>query len=161
MKQLFDVSSILDLINKLEIVNRTFQKLVPIELGYRGLDTLLPQDVLNDAYETAMNICLYGALNKQEYNYLVDGVQRVNGFILIKNYTMKRTIRDAAKLAYLVRLIELGINEVSHYAKEADTAMAVNHWFQEDEIAVSMLFKFANAMGATLQLLYRSGQHNQ
>ena len=37
---------------------------------------------------------------------------------------MKRAVRDAAKLAYLVRLIELGINEVSHYAKEADTALA-------------------------------------
>ena len=37
---------------------------------------------------------------------------------------MKRAVRDAAKLAYLVRLIEFGINEVSHYAKEADTALA-------------------------------------
>lgn len=124
MKQLFDVSSILDRINNLEIVNRTFQELVPIELGYRGLNTLAPQYVLKDAYETAMNICLYGALNKQEYNYLVDGAHRVNGFILIENYTMERAVRDAAKLAYLVRLMELGINEVSHYAKEADTALA-------------------------------------
>ena len=71
-----------------------------------------------------MNICLYGALNKQEYNYLVDGAHRVNGFILIENYTMERAVRDAAKLAYLVRLMELGINEVSHYTMEADSALA-------------------------------------
>ena len=38
-------------------------------------------------------------------------------------------------------------------AKLSRTAQAVNHWFLEDEIAVSMLFKFANAMGATLELV--------
>lgn len=38
-------------------------------------------------------------------------------------------------------------------AKLSRTAQTVNHWFLEDEIAVSMLFKFANAMGATLELV--------
>lgn len=38
-------------------------------------------------------------------------------------------------------------------AKLSRTAQAVNHWFLEDEIAVSMLFKFANALGATLELV--------
>lgn len=38
-------------------------------------------------------------------------------------------------------------------AKLSRTAQAVNHWFLEDEIAVSMLFKFAEAMGATLELV--------
>ena len=38
-------------------------------------------------------------------------------------------------------------------AKLNRTAQAVNHWFLEDEIAVSMLFKFAEAMGATLELV--------
>lgn len=124
MKQLFDISSILDRTDSLEIVSRTFHKLVPIELGYRGLDKLTAKDVLNDALETAMNICYFGSLNKQEYNYLTDGAHRVNGFILIENYTMERAVRDAAKVAYLVRLIQLGINEVHHYTKEADMDLA-------------------------------------
>lgn len=124
MKQLFDVSSILDRTDTLEIVSSTFHKLVPIELGYRGLDTLSAQDVLRDAFDTAMNICLYGALNKQEYSYLTDGAHRVNGFILIENYTMERAVRDAAKVAYLARLIETGTNEVRHYSKDIDAALA-------------------------------------
>lgn len=124
MKQLFDVSFILDRTDTLETVSSTFHKLVPIELGYRRLDTLTPQDVLKDAYDTAMNICLYGALNKQEYNYLTDGAHRVNGFILIENYTMERAVRDAAKLAYLARLIQLGIDEVQHYSHDMDTSLA-------------------------------------
>ena len=124
MKQLFDVSSILDRTDTLEIVSSTFHKLVPIELGYRGLDSLSAQDVLRDAFDTAMNICLYGALNKQEYSYLTDGAHRVNGFILIENYTMERAVRDAAKVAYLARLIETATNEVRHYSKDMDAALA-------------------------------------
>ena len=117
MKQLFDVSSILDRTDTLETVSSTFHKLVPIELGYRGLDTLSAQDVLKDAYDTTMNICLYGALNKQEYTYLTDGAHRVNNFILIENYTMERAVRDAAKVVYLSRLIQLGINETLTYRR--------------------------------------------
>ena len=123
MKQLFDISSILERIVSLETVSSTFYKLVPIELGYRGLDTLTAKDVLKDAYDTAMNICMYGALNNQEYTYLTDGAHRVNGFILIENYTMERAVRDAAKVAYLVRLLQTSATEVKHYSREMDTEL--------------------------------------
>ena len=38
-------------------------------------------------------------------------------------------------------------------AKFGRTAQAINHCFLKDDIAVSMLFKYANAMGATLELV--------
>ena len=124
MKQLFDISSILDRTDTLEVVRSTFGKIVPIELGYRGLDELSAEDVLSDAYNTAMNICLYGALDRQEYTWLTSGAHRVNGFILTENYAMERAVRDAAKVAYLARLLQLGINEVRHYTPADDAALA-------------------------------------
>jgi predicted nucleotidyltransferase component of viral defense system len=123
MKQLFDVSSILDRTDNLAIVRRTFNRLVPIELSYRGLEGLSAEDVLTDAYNTAMNICLYGALDRQEYTWLTSGAHRVNGFILTENYAMERAVRDAAKVAYLARLLQLGIDEVQHYSKEMDVTL--------------------------------------
>ena len=124
MKQLFDISSILDRTDTLEVVRSTFGKIVPIELGYRGLDELSAEDVLSDAYNTAMNICLYGALDRQEYTWLTSGAHRVNGFILTENYAMERAVRDAAKVAYLARLLQLGIDEVRHYTPADDAALA-------------------------------------
>lgn len=38
-------------------------------------------------------------------------------------------------------------------AKLQRTPQAVNHWFLEDEIAVSMIYKFAEAMGANVELV--------
>ena len=127
MKQLFDISSILDRTDSLETVQHAFNAIVPIELGYRGLDNLSSKDVLADAYNTAMNICLYGALDRQEYIWLTSGAHRVNSFILTENYAMERAVRDAAKVAYLVRLLQLGINQVRHYTPADDTTLAAEN----------------------------------
>lgn len=62
---------------------------------------------------------------------------------------------DPAKKFNLL-FVEMKLNNYNFEtigAKLSRTAQAVNHWFLEDEIAISMLFKFANAMGATLELV--------
>ena len=124
MKQLYDVSSILDRIDDLSAVRKTYAEIVPIELGYRNLDQLTEADVLNDTYQCAMNICLHGALDRTEYGYFTDGARRVNSFIIPESYNADVAIRDAAKVAYLVRLIQTGANEVRHYCPEIDTELA-------------------------------------
>ena len=120
MKQLYDVSSILDRIDDLTDVRKTYSGIVPIELGYRSLDHLSEADVLADTYNCAMNICHRGALDKAEYGYFADGARRVNSFIIPENYNVDVAIRDAAKVAYLVRLIQTGNNQVKHYKSEMD-----------------------------------------
>ena len=124
MKQLYDISSILDRIDDLSAVRKTYAEIVPIELGYRKLDHLTQTDVLNDTYQSAMNICLRGALDRTEFSYYADGARRVNSFIIPESYNADVAIRDAAKVAYLVRLIQTGANEVKHYSPEMDTELA-------------------------------------
>ena len=123
MKQLYDVSSILDRIDDLSAVRKTYAEIVPIELGYRQLEKLTEADVLNDTYQCAMNICLRGALDRTEFSYYADGARRVNTFIIPESYNADVAIRDAAKVAYLVRLIQTGNNEVKHYSPEMDAEL--------------------------------------
>ena len=120
MKQLYDVSSIIDSVDNLTEVRNTYSQLVPIELGYRKLNRLTEADVLNDTYDCALNICLRGALDKKEYGYYAKGARSVNSFIIPENYNADIAIRDAAKVAYLVRLIQTGNNHVKHYKHEMD-----------------------------------------
>ena len=124
MKQLYDVSSILDRIDDLTDVRKTYSGIVPIELGYRSLNHLSEDDVLADTYNCVMNICHRGALDKAEYGYFADGARRVNSFIIPENYNVDVAIRDAAKVAYLVRLIQTGNNQVKHYKSEMDEELA-------------------------------------
>jgi hypothetical protein len=124
MKQLYDISSILNRIDDLSAVRKTYDEIVPIELGYRNLDHLTQADVLNDTYQCAMNICLRGALDRTEFSYYADGARRVNSFIIPESYNADVAIRDAAKVAYLVRLLQTGATEVKHYSPEMDTELA-------------------------------------
>lgn len=69
-------------------------------------------------------------------------------------YAILNMLDPAKKLNPL--FVEMKLNNFNFEtigAKLSRTAQAVNHWFLEDEISVSMLFKFANAMGATLELV--------
>ena len=120
MKQLYDVSSIIDRVDNLTEVRNTYSQLVPIELGYRKLNRLTEADVFKDTYDCALNICLRGALDKKEYGYYAKGARSVNSFIIPENYNADIAIRDAAKVAYLVRLIQTGNNHVKHYKHEMD-----------------------------------------
>ena len=120
MKQLYDVSSIIDRVDNLTEVRNTYSQLVPIELGYRKLNRLTEADVLKDTYDCALNICLRGALDKKEYGYYAKGARSVNSFIIPENYNADIAIRDAAKVAYLVRLIQTGNDYVKHYKHEMD-----------------------------------------
>jgi hypothetical protein len=124
MKQLYDVSSIIDRVDNLTEVRNTYSQLVPIELGYRKLNRLTEADVLKDTYDCALNICLRGALDKKEYGYYAKGARSVNSFIIPENYNADIAIRDAAKVAYLVRLIQTGNDYVKHYKHEMDEELA-------------------------------------
>lgn len=124
MKQLYDVSSIIDRVDDLTEVRDTYSQLVPIELGYRKLNRLTEADVLKDTYDCALNICLRGALDKKEYGYYAKGARSVNSFIIPENYNADIAIRDAAKVAYIVRLIQTGNNHVKHYKHEMDKELA-------------------------------------
>lgn len=124
MKQLYDVSSILDRIDDLSEVRSTYSQIVPIELGYRKLDRLTVADVLKDTYDCAMNICLRGALDSIEYGYYVKGARSVGSFIIPENYNADIAIRDAAKVAYLARLIQTGNDKVKHYRPELNEELS-------------------------------------
>ena len=124
MKQLYDISSIIDCIDDISAVCKTYNEIVPIELGYRKMDDLSKDDVLNDTYNCAMNICMRGALSQIEYRYYSEGARRVNNFIIPENYNTDIAIRDAAKVAYLIRLIQSGRSQVKHYEPEMNKELS-------------------------------------
>lgn len=88
------------------------------------MDDLSKDDVLNDTYNCAMNICMRGALSQIEYRYYSEGARRVNNFIIPENYNTDIAIRDAAKVAYLIRLIQSGGSQVKHYEPEMNTELS-------------------------------------
>lgn len=115
IKQLFDVASLFDITNDLTITRDTFHKFAAIELQYRHLQPDNIQLVFDDIYQTALCICMRGLHNSDEYKLLQDGISRIGNFIHSEKYTLDSAIVNAAKVAYLTRLLAKGCNKIRHY----------------------------------------------
>ncbi|MBR6286323.1 MAG: hypothetical protein IKR18_04935 [Bacteroidaceae bacterium] len=53
-------------------------------------------------------------MNPEEYKLLQDGISRIGNFIHSEKYTLDSAIINAAKVAYLSRLLEKGFNEIQY-----------------------------------------------
>ena len=115
IKQLFDVASLFDITDDISVTRNTFTKLAAIELEYRHLQKDNIQQVIDDIYHTALCISMRGVENPDEFKLLQDGIIRIGNFIHSEKYTLDSAIINAAKAAYLCKLLEYGINEVHHY----------------------------------------------
>src|SRR5574344_1129262 len=115
IKQLFDVASLFDITDDLTVTRQTFLKFAKVELQYRNLPSADIQQVLDDIYQTAITICMRGLANPDEYKLLQDGISRIGNFIHSEKYTLDSAIINAAKVAYLSRLLEQEINAIRHY----------------------------------------------
>lgn len=114
-KQLFDIASLFDLTTDLSVSADTFKKFAEVELQYRKQEGLTVQNVLQDIFNTAICISLRGGIAPEEFALLQVGINKVRGFIHSETYTIDSAIVNAAKAAYLSKLIELGKTEVHHF----------------------------------------------
>lgn len=123
-KQLFDIASLFDLVTDLSVSADTFKKFAVVELQYRKQDGLTVQDVLNDIFNTSICLSLRGGIAPKEFTLLNAGINKVRNFIHSENYTIDSVIINAAKAAYLSKLIEMGVNDVHHFDNDNATALS-------------------------------------
>lgn len=122
IKQLFDVASLFDRIDDLSIARSTFEKIAPIELDYRRMDSGDLTPILDDIYKTSELICtgIYNNDQSFEYQELVRGINQIRSLIISEKYNHYSAIVNASKAAYLSVLLKNGINEIRHYDPAID-----------------------------------------
>lgn len=116
MKQMYDVSTLVDAVEDFEEVKKTYRKIVQSELAYRGM-LHTPKECLQDTFEAALCIVSRGTYNAAEYPLYVEGIRALRGHIFSENYTPETAVVRAAKVAYLsVCLIaDMPFERVTHY----------------------------------------------
>ena len=117
IKQLFDVASLFDRIDDLSAARATFEKIAPIELDYRQMDSGDLTPILDDIYNTSELICtgIYKNDRSFEYQELVRGINQIRPLIISEKYNHYSAIVNASKAAYLSVLLKKGINAITHY----------------------------------------------
>lgn len=118
IKQLFDVANLFDVMEDVGIVSETFKIMAQQELVYRGIDKEFTyEDVLDDIFETSRIISERGRIEKETFNDLQKGVNRIKDYIFSKNYILESAVNSASKAAYLSLLIKNDLTDIERYDK--------------------------------------------
>jgi hypothetical protein len=118
IKQLFDIASLFDLLDDMNVVAKTFQKFASMELSYRNLNTENIEQVIDDIFNTALCICLQGKIDREHFRLLQDGIKRIQNFIHSEKYNLDSAILNASKTAYLATLLKYKLTEIEKYENQ-------------------------------------------
>ncbi len=99
-KQLFDVATLIDVMENQDVVKRTYYKVVAEEIEYRGL-TIGRKEVLQDTINACLSIISRGVVQKEDYKEYIKGIKAVGTHILFLNYSGEIAAHQACKVLYL------------------------------------------------------------
>lgn len=107
MKQLYDVSSLLDIFTGCSKVLPTYQAIAQAEIAYRGMDVTF-KECLWDTYASAFCIASRGKVNPGEYPLYVKGIRDLRGHIYAENYSPEIAAVRAVRVMYAAMCLLTG-----------------------------------------------------
>lgn len=158
MKQLYDVSTLVDVMENLEEVKKTYLKVVQSEIAYRGIE-VIPKACLKDTFEAVLCIASRGKYNGEEYPLYVTGVRDLRGHIYAENYSPEIAVGRAAKVAYIAICLWADepferIVNYTEYINEKFTQpelMAVKYLRKVDPEAYAYMIKVDRMLGKIVE----------
>ena len=105
IKQLYDIGNLFDEARDVETIRSTFQAIAITELTYRTKHNLLPNDVLEDIFQTSFCISTRGLKGSCNFNDLQKGITRIRSYIFSERYLIENVIVSASKAAYISELL--------------------------------------------------------
>ena len=107
VKQFYDVAALVEEFDSLDLVRGTFNRLVPIEAGYRGRD-INPDDVLSDIISTAHSIGSRGKVGDADYPFLLKGIKALGGHVFGEKFSAETAMQLAPQVMYFAECMRRG-----------------------------------------------------
>lgn len=124
IKQMYDISSLLDATEDLTWTGETYRRLGALEMEYRKMGGRDIRSVAEDTIATALCISTNGYGHEDDFHFYSDGITRVRNFIHSERYNMICAVRDASKAAYAAVCALNNIAQPEHYNPEEVEALA-------------------------------------
>lgn len=126
IKQLYDIAFLFDNITNLEIVRSSYNKVVKEEIGFRKLD-ITANEVLEDTWKASYTLAERDT-KSEGFNHLQLGIRNFTNFT-IDRFSIDEAITAAAKVAYLIKLIQ-SENEIK--IERFKNPLEIKDWIIED-----------------------------
>lgn len=97
MKQLYDVSCLVDVCSSYENICKSYFDTVMTEIGYRGL-TISAEDALRDTAESAICVAGRGKLYPEDYPKYLSGVHKIATHTYRERLTGEKVVLAASKV---------------------------------------------------------------
>ena len=104
IKQLFDISTLIEECNNFQDVYESYMKTVISEIAYRG-NGCTAEDALLDTIETAACIIARGNNRPDEYRKLVSGIKSIRTHMFKENYSGEIAAIQACSVMYMAACI--------------------------------------------------------
>ncbi len=114
IKQLYDIGILFDKADNIKTLTTVYRAIAQQEIGYRD-EPFLVDDILRDTKDHALSICFRQGLNNVEYPVLTNGIKQASSHIFSETYHLEKAILSAAKVVYLVSLIESESTSIEKY----------------------------------------------
>lgn len=108
VKQFYDVATLIEEFDSPELVQDTFNRIVPVEAGYRGVH-LSADDVLADIILTAHSIGSRGKVDGADYPFLLKGLKALGGHVYRERFSAETAIQFAPRVMYFAECMRRGI----------------------------------------------------
>ncbi len=118
IKQLYDIGNLFDAAHDVETIRNTFNLNSSIELKYRNIQHLQPNDVIDDIFQTSLCISTRGQAGSGNFDELQKGITRIKSYIFSAQYQIEDVIVSASKAAYLSALLKTESNHIVRYISE-------------------------------------------
>ena len=109
IKQFYDISTLIDSIEKFEDVRKTYFSVSKAELGYRG-NTFTPEQALNDTIQAAICIGSKGKVAPDDFPSYIKGTRDIVNHIYERGFSMEVASLLAPKVIYLATCLLTGSN---------------------------------------------------
>lgn len=100
MKQMYDVSTLIDAFDDYDEVRETYTKVAESEIAYRGMDISV-RDALKDTLCAAASIATRGKVRAEDYTMYLKGIHDVRGHIYAETFTAESAAVKAPKIMYM------------------------------------------------------------
>ena len=122
MKQMYDVSSLLDVFSNFTEVHNTYHKIVQTEIAYRGISETA-DDCLWDTFDAALCIACRGTYKPDEFRLYVNAIHSLRSHVYAENYSVEKAIPRAVKVMYMATCMLSGseyerLNDIQEYIGE-------------------------------------------
>lgn len=117
IKQLYDISCLIDVSDDIKVTRETFNNVLKSENNFRNSD-YNADDVLDDVIDSCICIAARGKYKEKEYLLFLNGIRKIKNHIYGGKFSSVTVVEDACKIMYYANCLKYNVDFTPYHTDE-------------------------------------------